>query len=74
LWSLVSITGNQLLATPARIWAATTDLSLPTLFLLVAIQSGALVSGAPSPLVVSAPCGHGALPDMAVPRDPFIPG
>ena len=74
LWSLVSITFDQRPATAARIWAAAADLSLPTLFLLVEIQSGAMVSGEPSPLVVSASSGHGALPDMAISRDSFVPG
>lgn len=73
LWPLVSIALSQLFAAAAGVRTTATDLSLPTLFLLVAIQSGALVSGKPSTLVVSASCGHGALPDMAISRDSLVP-
>ena len=71
---MVSVASVQRFAVAARIWAATADGSLPALLRLVACLGGAMVSGEPSRMVVSASYGPGPLPGLAGTSDPTVPG
>ncbi len=70
---MVSVASVQRFAVAARVRAATADGTLPALLYLVACQGGAVVSGEPSRMVVSASYGPGPLPGLAGTSDPTVP-